>query len=711
MVKKVVVILSIISFCALMRSESLFPDANAQRRRSATPSKYSKFQHSSHVGKVKSLTVANKSIEIDCAYCHGTAIKDRLGKELSDTENIGYPSHINGLQAERTHSACTDCHAMTGAGFQLDMCRICHESTTPDSRKMATNIRRFPNPDGGGVSQFYDFYSHAEHVDFFDQYALDTPLKDRVKFYDSKKDANANKGLDKNRFECSSCHTENQAQVSVAKINFAAGLKMSAPGHPDCFVCHFDPKIVSPPKKDKPDPTNTFATNCVGCHRETGKPMREGRPVKGSELAALWFARQIVNTELNPAKPGVKSPLPFSHKTHDKEVGTRVQDCLSCHATGKTANSRSDFYLEERKTKEKQPSPTGCIDCHTKEMQTRIGGAVKLETAKCNYCHSLQTIRDFGAKGVALPPPNHFGKKPPVVAGTTLAMATNPPTPTPAPTPKANPTPTPEPPTRPKPTPAPTPKPVTPTPKPVTPKPVPTPKPTPTPPPTPAPVQAVTPTPVQTTTPTPAAAPTPTPPKPTPAPEPVSAPATTPATPPATPAAPANVKPAPTGIVRLGDPKESPHWGQHAKWGVVENFNHGNHTKPKYSERCEDCHHTNKDARVEEVLKCLTCHKGLDHPDTANKGGGVSVEDAYHGVPDSQSSAKKAGCIECHKRYRDEKDPNTQAPVKSPCSGCHTEKVARFDLRRNRPDRSEWLTANMIALSEWIRSSRAIARR
>src|SRR5262249_58177128 len=111
-----------------------------------------------------------------------------------------------------------------------------------------------------------------------------------------------------------------------------------------------------------------------------------------------------------------------------------------------------------------------------------------------------------------------------------------------------------------------------------------------------------------TTTPTvavPAApAPTPEPPKPSPAPEP--APTTTPAPAAAAPAPSGNRKPEPTGIVRLGDTKESTEWGQHAKWGVVENFNHGDHTKPKYSDKCEDCHHTNKNAKAKEVLRCLT---------------------------------------------------------------------------------------------------------
>ncbi|MEK7833896.1 MAG: cytochrome c3 family protein, partial [Acidobacteriota bacterium] len=261
-------------------------------------------------------------------------------------------------------------------------------------------------------SQFYDYFSHASHVDYYEQYALQTPLKEQIKFFDAKAtDPKANKGLDKNKFECAACHTANTAPVTVAKINFANGVKMSAPTHPECFVCHLDPKIVSPPKPDKPNPKNTFAINCVGCHVETAKPPKDNRPIAGSELNVHWFARQIVNTELNPAKASVKSPLPFSHKTHFDAIGKAVTDCLSCHATAKTAVTLKDFYLEDRKTKEKQPVALGCVDCHKKEMQTKIEAAMTVETAKCNYCHSLATIKSFGAKGIAMPPPNHFGKK------------------------------------------------------------------------------------------------------------------------------------------------------------------------------------------------------------------------------------------------------------------------------------------------------------
>jgi len=164
------------------------------------------------------------------------------------------------------------------------------------------------------------------------------------------------------------------------------------------------------------------------------------------------------------------------------------------------------------------------------------------------------------------------------------------------------------------------------------------------------------------------------------------------------------------GTIPLGDTSRQPfgdQWGQHSKWGVVSNFNHTDHTKPKYSDKCEDCHHTNKDAKVEEVLACLNCHQSPDSPITADKGKGVSAEDAYHGVADSEK-APKAGCIECHKRYRD-KNPDSKAPIKSPCSGCHTEKTARLDPRLTNPRHEDWVMTNIAALTKWMRSSRAPA--
>jgi len=401
-------------------------DASAQKSRAVKPPKFSKFTHQSHAGQVKSLIAKNQVVELNCAYCHGTAAKDKLGKDQHDLEAIGYPSHKDGATEAKTHSSCTECHSFSGATMAREMCAICHDKLTLDPKVMATNIRRFPNPEGG-VSQFYDAFSHSSHVDYYDQYATSTPLKERVKFFDAKAaDPKVNKGLDKSRFECAACHTANTAPVNVAKINFAPGVKMSAPSHPDCFVCHFDPKIVSPPKGDKPSPKNTFATNCIGCHADTAKPTKADRPVAGSELAVHWFARQIVNTELNPAKQGVKSPLPFSHKTHEDAVGKSVTDCLSCHVTAKNAKTMADFYLVDSKTQEKQPSALSCYACHDRIdvpdpatgkkqkvdlMKQKIEGTVTLATSRCNYCHALETIKAFGAKGVAMPPPSHFGKK------------------------------------------------------------------------------------------------------------------------------------------------------------------------------------------------------------------------------------------------------------------------------------------------------------
>src|SRR5262249_26178219 len=234
--------------------------------------------------------------------------------------------------------------------------------------------------------------------------------------------------------------------------------------------------------------------------------------------------------------------------------------------------------------------------CHKAEMQKTIAGAVTLESAKCNFCLSLQTIKTRSAKGVALPPPSHF--RAPVLAET-LAQNNPPPTPSVEPTPPRPEAKKPEQEEAIKPIAETTPTPPTPSPGPA-PKPKDAPAPTETPPSTPA-VKSE-----------------PTPPTPTPAPAPTPA------------AAPSGArKPEPMGTIPLGDTSRQPfgdQWGQHSKWGVVSNFNHTDHTKPKYSDKCEDCHHTNKDAKVEEVLACLNCHQSPDSPITADKGKGVSAE-------------------------------------------------------------------------------------
>jgi Class III cytochrome C family len=690
MVKKVIVVISLITFCVLCRGISLLPEASAQKppgasvpgRTTARGTKkqidYSKFQHSSHAGMVGGVLRKTQSQDLKCDYCH----QDPTPEQPVVT---GYPNLKPGSQV--THSACLECHLMNGPIEYPKMCLICH-ATAPLS-EMKKNVRAFPNPKSGMNSQFYDYYSHSDHAGYFkSSKAYKDIFKDKSKF------------KEKDNFECAACHDENPQPVTVGGVQFAKGIKERAPGHKECFVCHFNEQEVD--KKSK-----TFATNCIGCHNLDKKDKG-----MGSELAALWFDREIVNTEFNPTKPPQKPgqkpkpPAPFNHEAHmadyddtkDKRWGQGTQSCMICHETGKTAVRRSDFFNEFRKTMTKQPNAPSCIPCHQSEMQKNIGGAVTLESAKCSFCHSLQTIKARQAQGVALPPPSHFRAQPPVMAET-LALANTTPRPSPSVT-TTSPTPAPEP-TPPKPTPAPEPvkpKP-TPTPEPVKPKPTPAPEPaakTPTPTPTPA-TPAPNPT-VAVVTPAPTATPTP----PTPSPAPTPAPTTAPAAP----ASSGAVKPTPMGVIRLGDTKESDQWGQHPKWGVVENFNHGDHIKPKYSDKCEDCHHTNKNSKMEEVLKCISCHKGPDHPDTASKAGGVNVEDAYHGVADS-AKAPKAGCIECHKRYRDTKDPNTKAPVKSPCSGCHTEKAARLDPRMIRPRRADWVTANVAALTQWMRSSRA----
>lgn len=57
-------------------------------------------------------------------------------------------------------------------------------------------------------------------------------------------------------------------------------------------------------------------------------------------------------------------------------------------------------------------------------MQTKIEGQMTLETAKCNYCHALKTIRDLSTKGASLPPENHLRKPAPKPAPQTPPAAT-----------------------------------------------------------------------------------------------------------------------------------------------------------------------------------------------------------------------------------------------------------------------------------------------
>src|SRR5262249_42486530 len=104
--KAVVLFVFLISVGALYASSN----ASAQKSRSAPPSKFSKFMHKSPSGQVKSLIAKNQTVDLNCAYCHGTAAKDKLGKDQHDLETIGYPSHKDGAKDAKTHSSCTECH-------------------------------------------------------------------------------------------------------------------------------------------------------------------------------------------------------------------------------------------------------------------------------------------------------------------------------------------------------------------------------------------------------------------------------------------------------------------------------------------------------------------------------------------------------------------------------------------------------------------------
>lgn len=375
----------------------------AQQQRRAPAAKrvdYGKFKHSTHRGTIASISNPGQQHELKCNFCHKDPTPDA-------PEVTGYPNTKPGSTV--THSACTDCHTITGRtavveGTNPKMCLICHSSTRV--AEMSRNIRAFPNPASGPESQFFDYYSHADHVGFFAESAtFKTRFADKAKF------------KDKDHFECVACHTNAGTEaMKIGGIDYAAGVRESAPGHAECFVCHFNEKEVSPKSQ-------TFATACVGCHSLTQKQRGAG-----SEHAALWFVRQIVAPEMNPPPPaGAKAPKAFSHKTHDKEVGSDTKSCLECHATGKTAVRRSDFFAAERRTQEKQPRAGNCIDCHDREMQQKITGAMTLEKSKCNFCHALPTIRDRGAKGVALPPPDHFPKPKPTPTPTPKPPATTPP--------------------------------------------------------------------------------------------------------------------------------------------------------------------------------------------------------------------------------------------------------------------------------------------
>jgi hypothetical protein len=245
---------------------------------------------------------------------------------------------------------------------------------------MARNLRSFPNP-AATQSQFFDRFSHQKH---------------------------AEKSKEKDSFECAACHTPTLKNTVVAKIQFGPGVRESLPSHSQCFVCHFNEKEV-------PRTQVSFATNCVGCHAAQGE-----QAGKGSEHSVHWSRRQIVNPEGNPTRSGAEPTKPFSHEESHVDKGDKdPKTCLACHVTGRRAEKRSDFFLEDRETREKQPPAASCHQCHNKngEMQQKIEGTAKLEASTCLYCHSLQTIKDRAAKGAQLPPANHFSKTAPSSPG------------------------------------------------------------------------------------------------------------------------------------------------------------------------------------------------------------------------------------------------------------------------------------------------------
>ena len=132
MVKKVTLIVSLISICALWRGPSMLPEAAAQKMpgtqmpgagqprrektRGAKQIDYSKFKHSSHAGMVGGVLRQAKSQELKCDYCHENPTPD---KPLV----TGYPNMKPG-GAQITHSACIECHLMAGRPEYPQMCLI-----------------------------------------------------------------------------------------------------------------------------------------------------------------------------------------------------------------------------------------------------------------------------------------------------------------------------------------------------------------------------------------------------------------------------------------------------------------------------------------------------------------------------------------------------------------------------------------------------------
>lgn len=622
--KRLTVILFFAFVAALLYSDSLLPtttlSAHAQGR-GAAQSKYAKFTHASHAGEVR-VPGTNKTQNLDCAYCH-TLTKEK--------QVIGaFPNTKPG--DNKTHSACTDCHAFTGrqavtSGVFPAMCLICHSKNETAVTRMKTNLLTFPNAKVV-ESEFGDLFSHKSHKDYLD------------------------------KFDCSQCHMVNKEPVTVVAAKFDKGTVMSSPSHPQCFTCHFDEKTIT-----KKNPT--YALNCIGCHADMNpKPDAKGKkPPKPPAQAVHFFVRQVIDP-VTPEKP-------FSHEDHSSDgtvkgvsinngvkgkVSNQTKECLSCHLTGMTAEKRADFFLDP-KTKAAQPvingckdcAPVnGCLNCHQRNAAQKIEGAVKLETSKCTYCHSVPMMKAKAASG--LPPASHLGQ--------TAAPATSatPATPTPA---------TPKPDTKPPAKPAAT----TTKPEPKPPAPANKPEVKAEPKPAPATTSTVQPS-AKPDNPPPAASPSVSKTEP-PKQATVTPPATPVLTPTNPPAAATTRQPLPTQM-KLGDPKVSKEWGLDAKWGLVE-FDHTTHVKPSYAERCEVCHHTNKDARNEAVAKCTSCHLAVGNPKNPQSKGGeeVDVKLAYHGDPANEKN--NAGCIVCHQRTKETK-PDANAPTK--CAECHELKNA-----------------------------------
>ena len=357
--------------------------AQSSQRRSTPPPRridYTKFSHTTHKGLVDGVVRKGHPQELNCAYCHQKPT-------IENPKVTGYPN--TKPENNITHSACSDCHSLQGNAEKTypKMCLICHASTRVS--EMRKNMRPFPNTTQGAESQFFDNYSHSDHSGYFE---LSATLKERFK--------DKTKFKEKDNFECIACHSISSEPMRIAGVEFAPGVKATAPGHAACLVCHFNGKEV-------PAKRSSFATNCVGCHAIEKKAKGAG-----SERAVLWFAREIIVPELNAVQPGAKPLKAFSHKTHEEAVGADTKSCLECHATGKRSEKRSDFFAADRRTQEKQPRAGNCVECHRKEMQQKIEGAVTLQSVKCSYCHTLQTIRERGGRGVELPPPSHFYKKP-----------------------------------------------------------------------------------------------------------------------------------------------------------------------------------------------------------------------------------------------------------------------------------------------------------